>query len=61
MVMQVASSFVYIIFDKDFDEQLAVDLSTTIIKPFIELIRFMAAFLFVTIGIYSFFTLVTAN
>ncbi len=61
MLMQIASSFVYVMFDGDFDELLAVNLSITIIEPFIQLIRFLAAFLFVAIAIYSFFTLVTAN
>ncbi len=61
MLMQIATTFVYVTFDKSIDNTLATQLSDVVIYPFIELIRFMAAFLFIMIAIFSFFTLVTAN
>jgi hypothetical protein len=61
ILMQLSTSFIWTLFDKDIDNRLATDFSDVIIYPMIELLRFMASFIFISIAIYSFFILVTAS
>ena len=61
MIMQIAYSFTVTLYANSIWEQLAFDLITNIINPFIWLMEFMASIFFLAIAIFAFYRLVTAN
>ena len=61
MTMQIAYNFTDTLFDKDVDYTLAASFSENLIYPAIEILKFMASFIFLAMAIYAFFRLTTAH
>ena len=61
MIMQIAYSYVITLYANSIWEQLAFDLITNIINPFIWLMEVLASFFFIAIAIFAFYRMVTAN
>ncbi len=61
MTMQIAYSFTSTLFDKDIEASLAATFSDWLIYPAIQILRYMASFLFLTMAIYAFYRFVTAH
>ena len=61
MIMQIAYSFVSILYDNDIEYNLAEKFVDWIISPLTTLLQTGAAFFFIAVAIFSFFRMVTAN
>ena len=61
VIMQVAYSFVKILFDKNIWESLASDLIKDLIFPLLEILQIWASFFFIAIAILTFYKMITAN
>ncbi len=60
-MMQLAYSFVEILFDKRVGETLAFNLIQNLIQPIIDLMMTLASVFFLAMAIFAFYKLVTAN
>ncbi len=61
VIMQLAFSFVSVLYDRWFGESLGSNLITNIVNPMITLLETLAAFFFVTMGVVAFYQLITSN
>ena len=59
--MQIAYSFVKILFDRWVWENLAFNFIGDLIFPLVELLQIAAAFFFIAIAIFTFYRMITAN
>jgi len=60
IVMQIAFSTYYILYDKDIWDNLSKNLYDGLIVNFINLLKYLAAFIFIAMMIYSFYRIITA-
>ena len=61
IITQISYSFIYILFDKNIDSTLAWNFINTIIEPLIWLLEITASFFFLSIMIFTFYRLISAN
>lgn len=61
MVMQIAFSVYKILFDRDIWAWLWRSFSERLVEPFTQMLMLFASFLFIAIGIYAFYKMVTAG
>lgn len=61
MVMQIAFSVYKILFDRDVWAWLWRSFSERLVEPFTQMLMLFASFLFIAIGIYAFYKMVTAG
>ena len=61
IIMQIAYSFVKILFDRWVWENLAFNFIGDLIFPLVELLQIAAAFFFIAIAIFTFYRMITAN
>ncbi|MGE4443719.1 MAG: hypothetical protein AB7E37_01855 [Candidatus Altimarinota bacterium] len=61
MVMQIAFSVYKILFDRDIGAPLGRNLSEKLIEPFTDMLMLFASFIFIAMGIYAFYKIVTAG
>ena len=61
MLMQIAFSFVVILFDKSIWWDLATNLSENLINPIIVLLETIASIFFISIAVYAFYKIITAK
>ncbi len=60
MVFQLPFAFYWVLFDKEVDGNLAMNLKTKLIVPFINLLMLLASFIFIVMAIYAFYRIITA-
>ena len=61
IVMQISYAFVKTLFDRWVSDNLAFELTENIIFPLIEILQTWAAFFFISVAIFTFYIIVTAN
>jgi hypothetical protein len=59
--MQIPFTIYSVMFDKDVNANLAVNIKEKLINPFVNLLMLLASFAFIAVAIYAFFRIVTAN
>ena len=61
IIIQIAYSFIMVLFDRDITVELSTNLINIIINPFISLLQSLASFRFVAVAIYAYYRIVTSN
>jgi len=61
ILMQISINVYSVMFSKNINRDLATDFGDKLIQPFINLLMLWASFVFISIAIYSFYKIVTAN
>jgi hypothetical protein len=59
--MQIPFTIYSVIFDKEVNANLAVNVKEKLINPFVNLMMLLASFAFIAVAIYAFYRIITAN
>jgi hypothetical protein len=61
ILMQIPFTIYSVIFDKEVNANLAVNVKEKLINPFVNLMMLLASFAFIAVAIYAFYRIITAN